>query len=412
MKNIIYIVLFSCALSVFTSSCDNETEMLFEETASQRKTDAIEQYQKALKSSDEGWLLQYFPDEDQQYGGYNYVVKFEENDSVAVWFEMMGDVTAPYVSLYDVISFGGPVLTFNTYNPYIHYFATPSGAEYNAKGGEYEFLLMSEESDVITMQGTKHGNTIRLTKMVEPAEDYMSRVKDIADFLVGASYSATINGTEVSLLGTDRNFIFEYSINGKDSSNIVPYIVTDTGISFYEEVEILEQKVRDFTLDKENNQLISTEGNVIIDIIFAPIDFSGTYWVIDTEAETNRSALFMEVFTQVDDANNAALPYPLSKNVYLGKLLTNYDPGFIMGLGPQFYIHYSLSFIGVKEHDDYLEIRKVGEGLNWRFVPHVNPFLNLIVDNAPYKVEYNDPENPTGYLLTSVENPDVWFVIE
>jgi hypothetical protein len=412
MKNIIYIALFSFALSIMGTSCDNETEMLFEETASQRKTAAVEQFQKALKSSDQGWLFQYFPGEDMSYGGYSYVVKFDDNDSVVVWFEKMSDLTQPYVSLYDVISYGGPVLTFNTYNPYMHYFATPSGAEYNAKGGEYEFLLMSEESGMITMQGTKHGTTILLTKMTEPAEDYMSRVKDIADFIMGASYSATINGTEVSLLEMNRNFIFEYSIDGKDSSNVVPYIVTDTGISFYEEVEILGQNVRDFTLDKENNQLISTEGNVIIDIIFAPIDFTGTYWIIDTETEANRSATFMEVLTQVDEANKVAYPqFPLSKMIFLGQPFEGDDPGFVMGLGP-YYIQYYLSFTGVKGHEDYLNIGKIGGGQNWQAVPHVNPLLNLMVDNAPYQVALDDAENPTGYKLTSVENPSIWFIIQ
>ena len=66
MKNIIYIALFSFALSILGTSCDNETELLFDETASQRKTAAVEQFQKALKNSDEGWLFlyHYFPQKD------------------------------------------------------------------------------------------------------------------------------------------------------------------------------------------------------------------------------------------------------------------------------------------------------------------------------------------------------------
>ncbi len=411
MKNIIYITLFSCVLSIFATSCDNETEMLFDETASQRKTAAVEQFQQALKNSDEGWLFQYFPDKEKQYGGYSYVVKFDDNDSVAVWFEGMNEVTTPSVSFYDVISYGGPVLTFNTYNDFMHYFATPSGAEYNAKGGDYEFLLMSSENDVITVQGTKTGNTMHLTKMTEPAADYIAKVKAVADFIEGTSFSAKVNNERISVQELNRNFTFEYTDNGNDTSIVVPYIVTATGISFYEKVEIMGQTMLDFALDKENNQFVSTEGNVKIDIIFAPIDFSGTYWIVNTNTEANRSEAFMEVYTQVDEANNAVLPYPLSKVIYLGKPLVNYGPGLVMGLG-QFYIQYNLSFTGVVDHSDYINIRKLGNGLNWTFVPHVNPLLNLIVDNAPYKIELNDAENPTGYKLTSVEKPSVWFVIQ
>ncbi len=412
MKNIIYIILFSCALSILTTSCDHETEMLFDETASQRKTAAVEQYQEVLKNSDEGWLFQYFPDKEKQYGGYSYVVKFNDNDSVAVWYEGMDDVTSPAVSFYDVISYGGPVLTFNTYNPFMHYFATPSGAEYNAKGGDYEFLLMSSEDDVITLQGTKTGNKMRLTKMTESADNYITKVKEVSAILGGGSFDATINGENVSVAEMNRNFTFQYTDNGNDTSIVVPYIVTDTGISFYEKVEIMGQMVQDFILDKENGQLISTEGDVKLSIIYSPIQFIGTYWVIDTDNKTNRSEAFMEVFTQVDEANKVAHPqYPLSKVIYLGEPFEGDDLGFVMGLGP-YYIQYYLSFTGVSGHEDYLNVGKIGGGQNWQAVPHVNPLLNLIVDNAPYQVALDDAENPTGYRLTSVENPSVWFIIQ
>jgi len=199
MKKNIYIVLFGLLLSMGVASCDNNTDLLFDETAAQRKAGANKEYNDALKSSEQGWLFQYFPEETQKYGGYNFVVKFAENDQVTVWSENMSDFTAPETSMYDVISYGGPVLTFNTYNSLMHEFATPSAAEYLAKGGDFEFLIISNEDDVMTVKGIKTGNTMSLIKLTETAEEYLNKTKAVSDFPSGASFGTIINGNAVNV---------------------------------------------------------------------------------------------------------------------------------------------------------------------------------------------------------------------
>ena len=52
------------------------------------------------------------------------------------------------------IAKGGPVLTFNTYNKFMHEFATPSVSSYQAKQGDYEFYLTSKSDNTITLRGT------------------------------------------------------------------------------------------------------------------------------------------------------------------------------------------------------------------------------------------------------------------
>ncbi|WP_159517743.1 DUF4302 domain-containing protein [Sunxiuqinia indica] len=413
MKNIIYIMLFSCVLSIFTTSCDNETEMLFDETASQRKTAAVEHYQETLKNSDEGWLFQYFPDKEMQYGGYSYVVKFDENDSVAVWYEGMNDLTAPAVSFYDVISYGGPVLTFNTYNPFMHYFATPSGAEYNAKGGDYEFLLMSSENDVITVQGTKTGNKMRLTKMTEPAEDYIAKVKEIAGFLGGASFNVTVNGEDVSAQEMNRNFTFEYTDNGNDTSIVVPYIVTDTGISFYEPVEIQGQSYQDLVFNEQELSFSSIQGNLSIQLVVAPVNLTSAPWSLDIVGDNTCSDTVFNTFVEIYNANAQVWGEQLAPTVKMGGVrvdLGDIGISFYSYPGP-YRSHYNLSFSGVPNQPDYLDIAKVSEGFNWSYYTHLGVFVDVITDNAPYQVEMDDEQNPSTVKLTSVGNADVWFVL-
>jgi hypothetical protein len=413
MKNINYIALFSFALSLLSTSCDNETETLFDETASQRKTAAVEQYQKALKSSNEGWLFQYYPDEDISYGGYSYVVKFDDNDSVAVWFEKMSDLTDPYVSLYDVISYGGPVLTFNTYNPYMHYFSTPSSAEYNAKGGEYEFLLMNEDIDVITVQGTKNGSTMWLKKMTEPAEDYMAKVIEVADYISGAFFSAEINGEEVPVQDLNRNFTFEVTVNGKDTSMVVPYVVTDTGLSFYEKVEINGQTLQNFTLNKESSLLTSTEGNATIEVVLPPIDLNLATWLLDVSEELDCSEMVYAAWEQAYLANVNAWDEELGNIMRVGAANPNvgdYGISFFSYPGP-YRAHYNLAFNGVAGHADYINIVKLSAGFNWTYYTHLIVFVNVITENSPFIAEIDDLETPAAVKLTSVNNPEVWFIL-
>ena len=413
MKKNIYIVLFGLLLSMGVVSCDNNTDLLFDESAAQRKTTAITEYNEALKSADQGWLFQYFPEETQKYGGYNYVVKFNQHDSVTVWSELMPDVTKPEISFYDVISYGGPVLTFNTYNPLMHYFANPSAQEYLAKGGDYEFLIMSNEKDVMTVKGIKTGNTMHLIKMNEPVDVYLSKLKGNTDFIGQGSFDANVDGTEISVQEMNRNFTFSYSENDEVKSVTAPYIVTETGLSFYEPVEIFGQTFQDFTLDKASYQLISNEGDMKIIIVIPPIDLNQATWYLDISTETDRSDAVLAGWQAAYDANDQAWGEQLASFIAMGEASATYgDYGmsFYSYPGP-YRSHYNLAFGGVAGHSDYLDITKLSAGFNWNWYTHLSVMVDLIVDNAPYIVEIDDLEAPMVVKLTSVANSDVWFIL-
>ncbi len=413
MKINIYLGIFCCLLSFLSVSCDQETEMIFDQTASERKTEALEEYSALLKNSEEGWILQYFPDKDLAYGGYTYVVKFNANDSVSVWYESMEDFSQPTMSLYDVISYGGPVLSFNTYNNLMHIFATPTPSEYNAKGGDYEFRIISANEDSITIKGIKTDNKMLLTKLNEPAEDYLAKVKENVDFLSGASITFTMDEFTSKVLQDGRILTIQYMEGGEVVTVSTPYIITDEGISFYEPIEISGIVYQDFTLNKQTSRLISQDGSVYFDIINPPIKLNDATWFLNVINESNCSKTVYNAWAAAYQANSDQWGEQLGNVIVMGDVFPLYgDYGISFYSYPLPYrAHYNMAFEGVVGEPDYMNFVKVSGGFNWKWYTQLEVFVDVIAYNSPYNVEIDDKENPSVLTFTSVDNPDVWFVL-
>ena len=87
MKRIIPI-LATAVLSAFViSSCVKDEEHIFDKSASLRVKEAMDNAQKVLTSASNGWKMYYYPHPNQDYGGYMYALKFD-NESVTVWSEV------------------------------------------------------------------------------------------------------------------------------------------------------------------------------------------------------------------------------------------------------------------------------------------------------------------------------------
>ena len=123
-----------------------EEKEIFDKTPAERMDAYLQEYRSILASNEEGWLLQYYAEENQSYGGYAYILKFTESD-VTAWFQLADDVTKSVTTLYKMTPDDGPVLAFDTYNEYIHYFATPNVSDYEALHGDYEFRLVGKNDD-------------------------------------------------------------------------------------------------------------------------------------------------------------------------------------------------------------------------------------------------------------------------
>ena len=198
--------------ALLMSSCKNEVDEIFDEDAVARLAKAQAEYVNILTSNGGKWQLEYYANDEEP--GYVYLMTFSTNGSVVIsgmnkWIayvqgsgssSTMGStpVYGSATSLWDVITDNGPVLTFNSYNPYFHLFADPydipdatGGAmqddsnDESGRGheGDYEFTIMKFSGDTMYLSGKKSGLDMIMTRVSSTIDDeiYMNEVTAQAD---------------------------------------------------------------------------------------------------------------------------------------------------------------------------------------------------------------------------------------
>ena len=152
--------------AMMMASCTIEQDDLFSDSSANRADNAIAADIQVLTSAANGWLMQYFPDSQQSYGGYNTIVRFKTDGKVEVMGEVYGDTT--YVSLYSVTQSAGIVLTFDTFNPEFHAFSDPAayigGSEGTGWDGDFDFSILKATAEEVVLKGKKTGNKIKDAK--------------------------------------------------------------------------------------------------------------------------------------------------------------------------------------------------------------------------------------------------------
>ena len=86
MKRILNYILLPFALIAF-SACAQDEKELFNESASVRITNSIEEETRILESATNGWELHYYTGKEYRFSGYTYLLKFKDGKaSVAADF--------------------------------------------------------------------------------------------------------------------------------------------------------------------------------------------------------------------------------------------------------------------------------------------------------------------------------------
>lgn len=233
-------------------SCLFEQEDIFDKTSSARLSEAMETAQTALMNSEYGWVMEYYPESTQAYGGYVLTMKFSRME-VEIRSQEKTPETAE-TSYYKMINDNGPVLIFDTYNTLIHTYSTPSASAYQAKGGEFEFVVMKVEEDRITLRGPRTGNTIYMYKLTEPAEDYLSKVAEMEKAFMLVGLKGTVGSTEVKMdINTDDNQISYVNDKGEKVSQA--YVITPEGFRTYAPFEFGETQMQNFVLNADGKHI-------------------------------------------------------------------------------------------------------------------------------------------------------------
>lgn len=284
MKNR-WLYMMCVLVAAMVQACTNEVDDLFDTPASERVNEDIKACRELLISSEYGWKLDYYPSNNQAYGGFAMTVKFD-NHGVTAASEISSDVSETYSSLYSMKADRGTTLNFDTYNPILHYFADP---DLNAGGGlgkgyegDYEFIIMSHDADEIVLSGKKTRNVMRMTRLTEPSENYLKSVvatrEEVEDGLIGAlGFQGTVSGTNASftILSSRR-----MTMQSGETLETVPYMYTSTGIRFYQPVEIGGKEVASLEWVNEGKTFKSESGPLerVIDEVYVKYErFLGDY---------------------------------------------------------------------------------------------------------------------------------------
>lgn len=247
--NKIYTYILIAMATLALQSCLKDQEDIFEDSASIRMQKALDNAKSVLTSSDNGWVFDYFPDSQKAYGGYVYAVKFD-NTHATVWSELAPGENES--SLYKMTNDNGPMLSFDSYNTLMHFFATPWGSSvgsggYEAYDGDFEFMIMEVTNDLITLKGKRTGNIMYLHRLNEDPNSYIEAASDMADNQFLTSISGNIGSTSVQgSIDLDvryMSFTMPGTTNADGSEETANeygayFVNTPTGIRFPEPLEV------------------------------------------------------------------------------------------------------------------------------------------------------------------------------
>lgn len=275
----LYKVLLSASIlaasSMMLSSCLKDQEDIFDVDANNRLEQRLTDCKNTLVSSENGWAFDYFPDRNISYGGFVYGLKFTEND-VTVTCELAPGQTE--TSLYKMTNDNGPVISFDSYNTLMHYFATPDGDNYEAYDGDFEFIIMDVKPDLITLRGNRTGNTMYLRRLSEDPVQYVSKAAKVGGDIFQTEFVGTCGNDAVAALNDlgVRYMEFQWQEEEKQENGETMmvtktsgayYVPTPTGIRFMEPVQLSANSGEVTELSYDNSTFIlsgtDSKGNAV-----------------------------------------------------------------------------------------------------------------------------------------------------
>lgn len=258
MNKIKRLAVLLAAIPLLTTSCLKDQEDIFDGSASDRMGSTLEQTRDILRSSEQGWVIDYYVGTNQISGGYAYVVKFDSLTCTAS-SELISE---PEKSYYKLTSDNGPVLTFDTYNKVLHDLATPSSGNYEGAHADFEFLVLSATPELIILKGKKTQSIMQMHPLNMPAEEYLAKVAEMEEnMIIGSAQGKFDTLTIEAQLDLDnRQISFTAPYDTAFHTNMA-YTYTDKGIRLYKNIERNNVAYGNFDYDAMSNKLISLSNN-------------------------------------------------------------------------------------------------------------------------------------------------------
>lgn len=404
MKKFVYICLAACLLV----SCSQEEEAVYGKGNSyvKRIGETSTEYVNLLEGATNGWLLSMYVGTGQQYGGYNYILKFHQGKVTA----LSEATTEEDTSLYTLNFSEKSILTFDTYNKVLHQFVEPSALFPEGKIGDNQLVIQSYENGVFTLKGQRSNNLMTLRKLEGEATAYLSKIRERQSlFKVSDAYPVTINGKEVDfeLQPSNRQFI------AREGTTVIKkaYIYTENGFKLYEPITIAGKTFSEFTLSADNSEITADDASIKTRMVYnnLPFDFyNGNIKINMLDDLCSSNAAFVKIYNLYKTVKSRNIaPY-----FYLGKLSPSED--IAMNFTIYYYdnrnykMRYLLDFLPVAGKSDQVNIVPVEQGFYWNYYGNY-PLVEVLTQNAPYQMTDVNGDG-TLYKFTSTKNSEVTFL--
>ena len=395
--------------TLLLQSCLKDQEDVFDQSSSLRMQEVLDKTKAALTGNENGWALDYYPSREFAYGGIAYAIQFKGTEATVYSQEADKSET----SLYKLTNDDGPILSFDTYNSLMHAYATPSSSEYEAKDGDFEFLIMDVQSDVITLKGKRSGNMMYMHRLSQPAKDYIAAVQEMDDKMYSGKYAFVINGDSILTRRINNVFLFTDPKTGESTE--MPFITTTTGFEFKDTVNIMGKNVTAFNYSEDGIWANPSDNSIALVAIPQPLTefLINQNWFFKASAISEKAMTFFNKAKEGSAGEGEEIKYMiLGPNDILDGYSGAFGFTFISGgYGGSLHINaealtddiITLYFAGTGE----------GDGLWYFNNANYNSIIGVLTGPAgfSYNLTTDNPKSPTWIKMERTDDPDIYFTV-
>ena len=417
---------------LWMSSCSSSSDLDKLPEAAVRTQQAISETVSKLEGHDGYWRLTYYPDTKRAYGGYSMYVQFKDGRVTAL-SELS---TTSTNSTYSVKNIDMPTLAFDTRSNVLHHFITSTEYFRNARGGDFELLLMGQRGDSILLQGRKYRNQMSLVPMTTDPVTEIAALQAMATKFQGKNFAPVSIGTAGSvsfrLNPTYRQLEYTPSSGDVTTTQKMAFAYTTEGIRFYEPITIGGVTISGFRLSSDGTSVTSIEGDVTTTVVSLPIDLVNKSYVAYLKADSAADDL-VSFFTRVNNTLYRNRKARMSARTYFGVNTAADQTAGLVGNdtkvasfltmpiyeqtnGSYTRLSYEVDFVPVGDDPTQVDIiaRDGNESTWWYWYASAAEYwVSRLATRAPYTVEMlTDAAGTTYYKLTSVKYADkAWFYL-
>ena len=457
MKNKLFfpvILMLGVATLAFTG-CAGEEDDIFSASAAERLNESSAKYSARLEAQPNGWAMQYYPtyQDASPYGsGYLILMDFNPDFSVRVAMDnaFTGNAFACDTSVWEVITDNGPVLSFNSYNYCMHAFSDPEDIPWTSDseqsegcGGDYEFIVVDapEDASYMMLKGKKRG-TYNLLTPIEEGVDYQEYLADVKAFHNRTFSAISPVGNFIHFGDTIYNMedaedglpsIFPLGADKITFENFNPFLITKRGGDYYlrfrdafqrDDMDGVLQEMRYDSLAQEfigtDNAAFRITGYPPMRFFLEKVDRGDTLTLQTTSTMSEKFKTYVNDLS-ADIASikgNGNRPYGFAGlNFYFLRSSQCYmwdiryrvpgasKPSFARYLFDFTRSDDQFAFSYISPQDDDVAAKNLIERL-----PSISAIMNILSQEFVVTGAIS-PFNLSQLKLTSVNDPELWFVI-